>query len=133
MRYNTDHLKTNKQFMIGNGILAFAVFIIVAVFIYLSFREKSPDPSEYTETFTVNLTRGFAGDTLTVMVNDSTLLDSQPVGREPYAFSFRRFAEHSTLILSIHDELQLFELDDDGGQYFFEKKDDGEIEQLKAQ
>ena len=41
INHNTDHLKTNKQFMLGNGLLAFAVFIIVALFFYLSFREQS--------------------------------------------------------------------------------------------
>ena len=28
------HLNTNKQFMVGNGILAFAVIFVVVIFIY---------------------------------------------------------------------------------------------------
>ncbi len=132
MRYDTDHLKTNRQFMIGNGLLAFAVFILVAVFIYLSFRERGERTDvTYEETYTVNLTRGFAGDSLTVMVNDSTLMDNGLVAKEPMSLSFRRFAEQSTLILVSHGELSLFELDEDGGQYFFEK-DGKEIRRLDA-
>ena len=130
MKFDTDHLKTNTQFMIGNGLLAFAVFIIVAVFIYLSFRERGNDENvTYAETYTVNLTKGFAGDSITVMVNDSTLLDNSLIGKEPFQMQFRRFDEHSTLILVSNDKLSLFELDDDGGSYFFEKNGD-EISQL---
>lgn len=29
------HLNTNKQFMVGNGILAFAVIFVVVIFIYM--------------------------------------------------------------------------------------------------
>ena len=31
-------LNTNKQFMVGNGILAFAVIIVVALFVYIRLR-----------------------------------------------------------------------------------------------
>ena len=31
-------LNTNKQFMIGNGILAFAVIFVVVIFVYMSMR-----------------------------------------------------------------------------------------------
>ena len=31
-------LNTNKQFMVGNGILAFAVIFVVVIFIYMSMR-----------------------------------------------------------------------------------------------
>lgn len=132
MKYDTDHLKTNTQFMIGNGLLAFAVFVLVAVFIYLSFRDRGDkDEVTYAETYTVNLTRGFAGDSLTIMVNDSTLMNNALIEKEPMSLSFRRFAEQSTLILVSHGELSLFELDEDGGQYFFEKEGE-EIRQLTA-
>ena len=105
---------------------------MVAVFIYLSFRDRGDkDEVTYAETYTVNLTRGFAGDSLTIMVNDSTLMDNALIEKEPMSLSFRRFAEQSTLILVSHGELSLFELDEDGGQYFFEKEGE-EIRQLTA-
>lgn len=31
-------LNTNKQFMVGNGILAFAVIFVVVIFVYMSLR-----------------------------------------------------------------------------------------------
>ena len=33
-----NHLNTNKQFMIGNGILAFAVLLVVVIFVIMSMR-----------------------------------------------------------------------------------------------
>ena len=41
------HLNTNKQFMIGNGILAFGVLAVVIIFLYMSFRFKrnAKDPA----------------------------------------------------------------------------------------
>ena len=39
-------LNTNKQFMVGNGILAFAVIFVVVIFVYMSMRlqqKKSED------------------------------------------------------------------------------------------
>ena len=33
-------IDSNKQFMIGNGLLAFGVFFIVFLFLYLGFRSQ---------------------------------------------------------------------------------------------
>ena len=55
--HDTEHLKTNKQFMLGNGLLAFAVFIIVALFFYLSFREQSHMPSPWSRALQVMICR----------------------------------------------------------------------------
>ena len=33
-----NSLNTNKQFMIGNGMLAFGVFAVIIIFLYMSFR-----------------------------------------------------------------------------------------------
>lgn len=38
---NNKSINSNKQFMIGNGILAFGVFFIVCLFLYLGFRNQS--------------------------------------------------------------------------------------------
>ena len=38
-------LNTNKQFMVGNGILAFAVIFVVVIFVYMSMRLQ---PVSYT-------------------------------------------------------------------------------------
>ena len=33
-------IESNKQFMVGNGLLAFGVFFIVCLFLYLGFRSQ---------------------------------------------------------------------------------------------
>ena len=52
-------LNTNKQFMIGNGILAFAVIFIVVVFVYMSMRLQRNKEADrhFIETYTINLTK----------------------------------------------------------------------------
>ena len=54
-------LNTNKQFMIGNGILAFAVIVIVAVFVYMSLTADVAKSGErkYQELYTISLVEGF--------------------------------------------------------------------------
>ena len=51
------HLNTNKQFMVGNGILAFAVIFVVVIFIYMSLRLQRENQAErhYIETYTISL------------------------------------------------------------------------------
>ena len=50
------HLNTNKQFMVGNGILAFAVIFVVVIFIYMSLRLQRENQAErhYIETYTIS-------------------------------------------------------------------------------
>ena len=132
INYSTDHLKTNKQFMLGNGLLAFAVFIIVAIFFYLSFREQGKNQEKhYTESYAISLVRGFAGEDVQVMVNDSVLYNA-PVKSEPLTFSITRFAESTSVIIvdNATDQMAVFELSEEGGVYNFERKD-GEIEQME--
>ena len=54
------HLNTNKQFMVGNGILAFAVIFVVVIFIYMSLRLQRENQAErhYIETYTISLVKG---------------------------------------------------------------------------
>lgn len=77
-------LNTNKQFMIGNGILAFAVIFIVVVFVYMSMRLQRNKEADrhFIETYTINLTKGFVGDSLSLFVNDSLIMDKQ-ISEEP--------------------------------------------------
>lgn len=128
INYSTDHLKTNKQFMLGNGLLAFAVFIIVAIFFYLSFREQGKkEERRYAESYAISLVKGFVGEDIQVMVNDSVLYNA-PVNDEPLTFSITRFADISSVIIvnNATESLAVFELSDQGGVYNFECKD-GEI------
>ena len=66
-------LNTNKQFMVGNGILAFAVIFVVVIFVYMSMRlqQQKAENRNFIETYTITLTKGFAGDSTSTFINDS--------------------------------------------------------------
>lgn len=125
-------LNTNKQFMIGNGILAFAVIFVVVIFVYMSLRLQRQKDAErnFIEMYTITLTRGFVGDSLSLLINDSVLVN-QRIVEEPFSIDVRRFAEQSALLIvdNATEELSLFELGERGGTYQFEKEN-GEVKQL---
>ena len=121
------HLNTNKQFMIGNGILAFAVIFVVVIFVYMSMRLQRQKEGEryFAETYNVTLVKGFTGDSISILLNDSVLI-AQRIDKEPFNFEIKRFAEQSALMIvdKTTDKLSLFELSEKGGNYRFEKDDD---------
>ena len=120
-------LNTNKQFMIGNGILAFAVIFVVVIFVYMSLRlqQKNRENRNFIETYTITLTRGFAGDSTSLFINDSLLMN-RVVAEEPFSLEVKRFAEQSALMIvdNATEKLSLFELSEKGGEYRFEKEGD---------
>ncbi|MCD8293277.1 MAG: hypothetical protein LUC23_05895 [Prevotellaceae bacterium] len=128
----THRLNTNKQFMVGNGILAFAVIAVVVIFVYMSMRAQQQKKAErnFQEVYTVTLERGFAGDSTSLFINDSLLVD-RTMGKEPFTIEVKRFAEHSALLIvdNATEALALFELSENGGSYRFEKED-GEVKLL---
>ena len=119
-------LNTNKQFMVGNGILAFAVIFVVVIFVYMSMRLQR----EFIETYTIHLTKGFTGDSLSLFINDSLIINRR-ITEEPFAIEVGRFAEQNALMIvdNLTDELSTFDLSEKGGSYRFEKDADG-IKQL---
>lgn len=127
-----NHLNTNKQFMVGNGILAFAVIFVVIIFVYMSMslqREKTSD-RHFIETYTITLTKGFLGDSISLLINDS-ILTNKKIEKEPLSITVKRFSEQSALMIvdNVTEKLSLFQLSEKGGIYKFEK-DGGKIKQL---
>ena len=125
-------LNTNKQFMVGNGILAFAVIFVVVIFIYMSMRlqQKQQEERHFIETYTISLVKGFTGDSISLFVNDS-LISNKTIIKEPYTVEVCRFAEQSALLI-VDNKTELvstFDLSERGGNYQFEKEEDG-IKQL---
>lgn len=125
-------LNTNKQFMLGNGILAFAVIFVVVIFVYMSMRMQQGKQEErhFIETYTISLIKGFAGDSVSLFVNDS-LIVNKVMPEEPYTVEVGRFAEQSALLI-VDNKTELvstFDLSERGGTYQFEKEADG-IKQL---
>lgn len=129
------HLNTNKQFMIGNGVLAFAVIFVVVIFVYMSMRlqQKKEGERNFQETYAITLTNGFAGDSLSLLINDSVLVN-QKIIEEPFTIEVKRFAEQSALMIvdNATEKLSLFELSEKGGKYRFEKEN-GEVKQLSQE
>ena len=123
---------TNKQFMVGNGILAFAVIFVVVIFVYMSLRlqrEKEAN-RHFSETYSIQLTKGFVGDSISLFVNDSLIMNKQ-IKEEPTAIEVGRFAEQSALMIVNNqtETVAAFDLSEKGGTYRFEKDIDG-IKQL---
>lgn len=122
------HLNTNKQFMVGNGILAFAVIFVVVIFIYISLRLKSDKDAEqhFTEVYAITLAKGFVGDSVSVFINDSLILDKK-INAEPVNIEVSRFAEQNALMIVDNqtEEVATFDLSEKGGTYTFEKEADG--------
>ncbi len=117
----TKHLNTNKQFMIGNGILAFAVIFIVVIFVYMSLRLNSKQEKLFDENYQIVLKEGFKGRSFEVQLNDSLLFKGD-IKEEHTEFNITRFAEQSALLiidLSTHD-LKVFNLNPSGGKYAFD-------------
>lgn len=123
----THRLNTNKQFMVGNAILFIALIFVVFLFLYLSLRlqQKKEGERHYAETYTLCLEQGFAGQAVSVMLNDSTLFEG-PIASEPCTLRVTRFADQNALMIvdGQTDRLSLFELAEEGGTYRFAKRGD---------
>ena len=118
--------------MIGNGILAFAIIFVVVIFVYMSLRLKRQlDAGRYyTEVYTISLTKGFVGDSLSIYINDSLIVEKR-IMEEPFALEVGRFEEQSALLIvdQTTDKLSTFDLSNKGGTISLVKEEDG-IKQL---
>lgn len=118
-------LNTNKQFMIGNGILAFAVIFVVVIFVYMSMRlqRQKEQGRSFIEVYAITLTKGFTGDSISVFINDS-LLVNQKIAEDSFTVEVKRFAEQNALMIvdNATEKISLFELSEKGGKYRFEKE-----------
>lgn len=121
-------INSNKQFMIGNGILAFGVFFIVCLFLYLSFRTSKTDKTKVSsDLYTIQIGNSFAGDSISVYVNDSLLLNCT-MGSTALTLQVNRFAEENALMIvdNKSDEITPFSLNPKGSIVNVEKEN-GEI------
>lgn len=127
-------IDSNKQFMIGNGLLAFGVFFIVSLFFYLGFRYQRKDgqPQAFEGQYTLQLTPALAGDSLAVYINDS-LIVCHTFDASETKVQVRRFAEESMLMVvdqrtedvtpfNLHPKGSLVSIGKKGGRIFIEEK-----------
>lgn len=124
-RMKKENLNINKQFMVGNGILAFGVFFIVCLFLYLGFRfqQKEDKPQVFEDFYTITLSNQFAGDSIAVYINDS-LLFNRTVQEGGLKMQVNRFAEENVLMVvdSKTDALTPFNLSKEGSLVNIDKK-----------
>lgn len=117
-------INSNKQFMIGNGILAFGVFFVVCLFLYLSFRTARNDQTKVSsDLYTIQIGNSFAGDSISVYVNDSLLLNCT-MGSTALTLQVNRFAEENALMIvdNKSDEITPFSLNPKGSIVNVEKE-----------
>lgn len=122
-----NHLNNNKQFLIGVGVLAFAVIIVVCTFILIDFRMESAKKNEpvYTEDYCIELRKGFANDSIAIYMNDS-LLYNDIVRTDGYKINVKRFAEQNVLIVNNPKSQKAtnFNLSEKGGHIVLTKAGD---------
>ena len=121
-------IDSNKQFMIGNGILAFGVIFIVCLFLYLGFRfQQKPGTQQiqYKGVYSVQIDKDFAGDSLDIYINDSLLM-SRRFTDQIVRFQVGKFAESCVLmVVDVEkDEMTPYNLYTEGSQIFIQKKND---------
>lgn len=121
-----SHLNTNKQFMIGNGILAFAVIFVVVIFIYMAMRmsRDKAEGAKYQEVYSVSVDGSLVGDSLSIFVNDSLIYNGL-TDSAGLVVRFNRFAEESSML--VVDEatgfVSAFSLDEAGEELFLYSQD----------
>lgn len=122
-----NSLNTNKQFMIGNGMLAFGVFAVIIIFLYMSFRfqRKADKVQTYEGVYNIELTNSFAGDSIAVYLNDSLLLD-QTMPDANLKVEIKRFAEDNVLMVVDNntDKTTPFNLNPEGSRVEVKKSGD---------
>ena len=112
--------------MIGNGILAFAVIIVIVIFLYMSFRLKSDKENNrhFSGIYNIELIKGFIGDSISIYVNDS-LLFNRKIAQDSVRLQVDRFADESALLVvdNYTDKVSTFSLRESGEDVYLRKED----------
>ena len=114
--------------MILNGVLVFAVFIVVILFLYLSFKLKRDAEKviTYEGRYEIALSKDFAGQSLSIYVNDSLLMNGI-LPDSLVVLDIDRFAEeHALMIVNNEtDATTPFNLHKEGSKVTVKKTDNG--------
>lgn len=116
--------------MAFNAVLFFAVLFITALFLYMAYtykRNAENKPVTYEGQYHIEMTADFAGQDLSLYVNDSLLMNQVMPGT-PVQLDIRRFAEEHILMVVDNrtDNATPFNLSKEGGQVTV-RKQAGEI------
>ena len=111
--------------MVFNAVLFFAVLFITALFLYLAytFKRDADKAVSYKGRYHIEVSTDFAGEGLSIYVNDSLLLD----GTMPdtlISLDINRFAEeHALLIVDKQTNIVTpFNLSKEGGKVIIKKE-----------
>lgn len=124
---NRKRNNPHKNFMVFNAVLFFAVLFITGLFLYLSYTLKRDTDRKvtYEERYRIEINNDFTGDSLSIYVNDSLLMNSVMPDTSTI-LEIDRFAEESALIVvnNATDTMSPFNLDNKGSKVTIKKQDD---------
>lgn len=115
--------------MVFNAVLFFAVLIVCGIFLYMAytFKRDANKKVTYEGRYHIEVSNDFAGQSLSVYINDS-LLWNQAMPDTLVTLDIDRFAEENALLIvdNATDAATPFNLDKKGSKVVV-KKQEGEI------
>ena len=115
--------------MVFNAVLFIAVLVVCGIFLYMAytFKRDANKKVTYEGRYHIEVSNDFAGESLSVYVNDS-LLWNQAMPDTLVTLDIDRFAEESALLIvdNTTDTATPFNLDPKGSKVVV-KKQEGEI------
>ena len=115
--------------MVFNAVLFIAVLVVCGIFLYMAFTFKRDANKKvtYEGRYHIEISKDFAGESLSVYVNDS-LLWNQAMPDTLVTLDIDRFAEENALLIvdNTTDTATPFNLDKKGSKVVV-KKQEGEI------
>ena len=119
----------HKNFMVFNAVLFIAVLVVCGIFLYMAytFKRDANKKVTYEGRYHIEVNNDFAGQSLSIYVNDS-LLWNQAMPDILVTLDIDRFAEESALLIvdNATDTATPFNLDPKGSKVVV-KKQEGEI------
>ena len=119
----------HKNFMVFNAVLFIAVLVVCGIFLYMAytFKRDANKKVTYEGRYHIEVNKDFAGQSLSIYVNDS-LLWNQAMPDTLVTLDIDRFAEESALLIvdNATDTATPFNLDPKGSKVVVMKQE-GEI------
>jgi hypothetical protein len=119
----------HKNFMVFNAVLFIAVLVVCGIFLYMAytFKRDANKKVTYEGRYHIEVNNDFAGQSLSIYVNDS-LLWNQAMPDTLVTLDIDRFAEESALLIvdNATDTATPFNLDPKGSKVVVMKQE-GEI------
>ena len=118
----------HKNFMVFNAVLFIAVLVVCGIFLYMAytFKRDANKKVTYEGRYHIEVNNDFAGQSLSIYVNDS-LLWNQAMPDTLVTLDIDRFAEENALIVvdNATDNATPFNLDKKGSKVLIQKSEDG--------